>query len=687
VSGRTRGVGGGGTARRGDRAEGAAAARAGPQNPPTPTPSRSARRPLLDELARDARALVAPAVAVLAALWERAWGHALALGAGPLAARGAALWGQLAAAAVPPARDALARARAPAAEALRRAAPLAADALAAAARSPLAAGPLAYAGKWRRLVDAQLSGQPPLLVAALAVAVYLAAALAARLARGAWARHLNGRSRRQAFFDAVKAAPVVRWIVAAEQAKVLRSVRAGIVRDEATRLVALPAAGSPAEEVLRRMGAREARDVRAPGDRCTVSGTLYARGDECLSLMRKAYELFALTNPLHVDVFPSVRQMEAEVVAMTASFLGGGPAGGCPGVCGAMTSGGTESILSAVKASRDYVSARRHVPEPEMVLAESAHPAYFKAADMFRIRVVRVPVRRQDGYRLTAEAVARAVTRRTVVVVASAPGYPHGVVDDVAGIAAVAARRGACCHVDACLGGFFLPFARRAGRDVPPMDFSVPGVTSMSVDTHKFGMAHKGTSVVLYRDAALRRCQFTAVTDWSGGLYISPGFAGSKSGALIATAWAAMVYHGSEGYERLASELMDTRDVFLAGLRAAVPELEVVGDPAMSLVAFKVRDDLARKLNIYHVLDLVSRKGWHLSPLQRPAALHMCFTARSARSAEALVADLREAVTAALVGGAPKGGMAPVYGMAGSLPDRGAVADILLAYQDAMMEP
>lgn len=288
-------------------------------------------------------------------------------------------------------------------------------------------------------------------------------------------------------------------------------------------------------------------------------------------------------------------------------------------------------------------------------------------------------------FRLRASDVARAITRRTVLVVASAPGFPHGLVDDLEGIAAVTHRRGVCLHVDACLGGFFLPFARRAGRapNLRPFDFSLRGVTSMSVDTHKFGMAHKGTSVVLYRSPEIRRHQFTAITDWSGGLYISPGMAGSRSGALIATAWAAMLYHGSRGYEAIASQLLDARDVLVAGIRA-VPGAEVIGEPEMSVVAFRSVD---RAVDIYRVHEILTRKGWHLNALQRPPALHMCLTARSAGSAAALAHDVSEAfATVRAQPGAGSGGMAPVYGMAGTLPDRGAVADVLVAYQEVVLE-
>lgn len=368
---------------------------------------------------------------------------------------------------------------------------------------------------------------------------------------------------------------------------------------------------------------------------------------------------------------------------MTAALLGGGPAGD-PRVCGAMTSGGTESILSAVKTARDYMAATRGISDaPEMVVAESAHAAFIKAAEYFKIRLVRVPV--GPDFRLSGRAVARALSRRTVLVVASAPGFPHGVMDHVEDIAEVCRRAGVPLHVDACLGGFVLPFARDLGHPIPPFDFSVPGVTSMSVDTHKFGQAHKGTSVVLYRCPEVRRFQYTQVTEWTGGLYISPGFAGSRSGALIATAWAAMVHLGRDGYVAAARGVMAAAAQFAAGV-AAIDGLEVVGAPEMCVVAFR---SVEPGLNIYTVNDLLSARGWHLNALQRPAALHVCFTAAHSPAAVAeLVQDLGECVAGvrAHPGGGAADGMAPLYGMAATVPDRRIVGNFLVAYQDILLE-
>ncbi|KXZ51445.1 hypothetical protein GPECTOR_12g408 [Gonium pectorale] len=466
-------------------------------------------------------------------------------------------------------------------------------------------------------------------------------------------------------------------------------------------LTVLPSAGSPAQAVLAKLQQRAAADVKLSDGPSLLSGAVYMPAvGEHRSLLDAAHSLFSLTNPLHADVFPSVRQMEAEVVAMTAGLLGGGPGGANPNVCGAMTSGGTESILSAVKASRDFVAARRGITQPEMIIGVSAHAAYWKAAEYFKIKLHVVPVGRD--FRLHASSVRRRLNRNTVLVVASAPGFPHGLVDDVKGIAQLAARAGICCHVDACLGGFVLPFVRQLGGRVPPFDFSVRGVTSMSVDTHKFGMAHKGTSVVLYASPQLRARQYTRVTEWSGGLYISPGIAGSRPGALIASAWASLLHLGADGLRSATREIMAARDTLVSGIVTQVPELEVIGEPDMGVVAFRAaapaaaaaptRGSAAPPVNVYVLGDWLTERGWHLNALQAPPALHFCFTAMNARAAPALVAALRAGVDALLAdpgaaAAAAKSGSAPVYGMSNVSPDRGMVGEFLVAYQDVMLMP
>lgn len=558
----------------------------------------------------------------------------------------------------------------------RRLQPLATAALAAAAPR------VQTAARW---MDQQVAVLQPWQLVLLTVAATL---LAARLFRGMCAalRTLQDKGWQQLVAGFVLDLPLVRGRVRQQQAAVTAQIREDLRKkaaaaDGPASLRQLPKSGMAPNDVKRQLQYKEKEDMRFTDGDSRVSGTVYMSGAVHKQLLGEAYAMFALTNPMHSDVFPSVRKMEGEVVAMTASMLGGGTLGD-PGVCGSMTSGGTESILTAVKASRDYMAATRGITQPEMVIAVSAHAAFVKAAEYFKIRLIRLPV--GPDYRLSAAAVRRALSPRTVLVVASSPGFPHGVMDHVEDIAKVTRRRGVPLHVDCCLGGFVLPFAAKLGCRVPRFDFSVPGVTSMSVDTHKFGQAHKGTSVVLYRTSDIRQHQYTSITNWTGGLYISPGFAGSRSGALIATAWASMVHLGEEGYLRATDGMMKAAQLFVEGVNG-IDGIEVMGEPEMTVVAFKAS---RRGLDIYKVSELLGKRGWHLNALQHPAALHICLTAaHSPAIVELLLRDLREAVAEALKDPKAGGdGMAPLYGMAATVPDRRIVSQFLTAYQDALLE-
>ncbi len=294
--------------------------------------------------------------------------------------------------------------------------------------------------------------------------------------------------------------------------------------------------------------------------------------------------------------------------------------------------------------------------------------------------LVRVPV--DDGYRADLSTLAGAVTERTAVVVGSAPTFPHGVIDPIPQIAELAAERGVCCHVDACLGGFILPWAERLGYPVPPFDFRLPGVTSMSADTHKYGYAAKGSSVVLYRGNDLRQFQYYTVADWPGGLYLSPTFAGSRPGALSATCWAAMLSLGERGYTEAARRILETGARIRGGV-AAIGGLRVLGDP-LWVIAFTGDGD---DLDIFQVTENMSRRGWSLNGLQRPPAVHIAITLRHTLPgvADRFLADLRASVDEVRANPGVRTGLAPIYGMAAALPED-VVRDLLGGYLDMLFE-
>ncbi len=414
-----------------------------------------------------------------------------------------------------------------------------------------------------------------------------------------------------------------------------------------------------------------------------VSGTVYHGGNELASLIHQVYALTSHTNPLHADLWPSVSKFEAEIVAMTAAMLGAEAAQTMDPdarVCGTVTSGGTESILLAMKVYRDWARATRGVTEPEIVLPVTAHPAFDKAAHYLGMRTVRYPVR--DDYRADVDAAARAITKNTVVLVGSAPTFPHGVVDPIAELSTLAMEQGIGFHVDACLGGFVLPWAEKLGYPVPPYDFRLPGVTSISVDTHKYGYAAKGTSVVLYRSPDWRSYQYFTATDWPGGLYAAPTVAGSRPGALLAICWAVMISMGERGYLEATRRILETADFLREGI-CAIPELRVLGDP-LWIIAFT-----SDEVNIYRVMGGMERRGWRLTGLQFPPAVHIAVTLRHTVPgvAERFLTDLEAAVRDARKLPASEGGMAPVYGMAASLPFRSMVDDLLRRYLDLLYEP
>ena len=323
-------------------------------------------------------------------------------------------------------------------------------------------------------------------------------------------------------------------------------------RGRLTTHARLPQQGVPREQVLAdlELMADAERERWQSGQ---VSGAVYEGEPDHIEFLNSAYALHSQSNPLHLDVWPSAAKFEAEIVSMTAAMLGAGET--ADDVVGTVTSGGTESIMLAMRAYQGRGRAAG-IERPVMVLPETAHAAFDKAADAFGIEQRKLPV--TDGFIADPAAVAAAIDERTVVVVGSAPAFPHGLIDPIEQLSEIARERGVGFHTDGCLGGFILPWATRLGYDVPPFDFRLPGVTSMSADTHKFGYAAKGTSVVLYRGDDLRHHQYFTFTDWPGGLYATPTFAGSRPGGLSAACWAAMVAFGESGYLDATRRILDS---------------------------------------------------------------------------------------------------------------------------------
>uniref|UniRef100_A0A1D1YYE3 Sphingosine-1-phosphate lyase n=1 Tax=Anthurium amnicola TaxID=1678845 RepID=A0A1D1YYE3_9ARAE len=530
-----------------------------------------------------------------------------------------------------------------------------------------------YAARLRAAANAALSQYEPVALVAAPLLTLLAAWAVRSLL--SVVREKGAKAAVLSFFMAsVKLIPGVNSYIQAEKRKVVDKLQSGSKSKRGTWRTELPGVGLGVG-VLENLQEDKEKDVTWQG-KC--SGTVYIGGSESeghFTLINEAYSMFSHTNPLHQDIFRSVARYEAEVVAMTATMLGSNEKNSGGQICGNMTSGGTESILLAVKSSRDYMTMKNGISKPEMIIPESAHSAYDKAAQYFKIKVWRIPVNKD--FQADVKGIRQYINRNTILIVGSAPGFPHGIIDPIEELGELASSFGICFHVDLCLGGFVLPFARKLGYPIPPFDFSVKGVTSISADVHKYGLAPKGTSVVLYRNHEIRKHQFVAVTEWSGGLYVSPTVAGSRPGGLIAGAWAAMMSLGLEGYLENTRAVMEASKMIETGIKE-IPELFIIGRPDMTVIAFGSND-----VDIFEVNDIMSTKGWHLNALQRPNSVHICVTLQHVPVAKDFLEDLKESVKTVKDNPGPiSGGLAPVYGAAGKMPDRGLVEDLLIEFMD-----
>jgi glutamate/tyrosine decarboxylase-like PLP-dependent enzyme len=395
----------------------------------------------------------------------------------------------------------------------------------------------------------------------------------------------------------------------------------------------LPLHGLSKDEIVHRLDAKRSHDVRWQDGR--TFGMVYDGGESVHEVAEAAALMFLHENALNTQAFPSLGEIQREVVEATASLLHGENAAGF------MTSGGTESILCAVKAARERGRAERDITDPEMVLPTSAHAAFHKAAHYFGIVVRQVPVR--DDYRADVDAMAAQVNDNTVLVVGSAPQYPQGVIDPIPELAALAASAGASFHTDACMGGFVLPFMEMNGCSVPPWDFRVDGVTTISADIHKLGYAPKGASVILHRDKQLRRYQTFVFDDWLGGFYASPNIQGTRAGLPMATAWAVMHHLGVEGYRRLTQLTIETRERLEAGVRA-IEGLTVLGKPEAQLMAIAASEGHEDRVDVFAIGDALATRGWFHDRQTPPDTLHATVSIGNAPVVDDYLRDLADCV-------------------------------------------
>ena len=423
-----------------------------------------------------------------------------------------------------------------------------------------------------------------------------------------------------------------------------------------------------------------ARREDAQGDLGRVSGSLYSGDHEHYQFLSEVFANFAHANVLQRDMYPSATKFEGEIIAMTLAMLhGDAVAEFKPGqeAVGVLTSGGSESLMTAVLTYREQARTERGIVAPNIVLPVTAHVALQKGAHYFGIEVRKAPL--GPDHRVDVAAVRELIDSNTIALVGSAGDYGHGLIDPIVELGELALEHGIGLHVDGCLGGFLLPWLERAGYDVPLWDFRVPGVTSISADTHKYGYALKGTSVLLYRGRDLRRHQYFTVPVWPGGLYVSPGMAGSRSGGLIAATWASMVTMGAAGYLAAATEIGATAAKLKAGIRE-IPELEIFGDP-LFLVAFK-----SDVVDIYLVNDALTAAGWRMNALHLPAGLHFCVTRPNTKPgiADAFVADLAKAVEYAKARAGEPAQSGAMYGFGGTPQGEITLTALMSGFLDMM---
>lgn len=400
----------------------------------------------------------------------------------------------------------------------------------------------------------------------------------------------------------------------------------------------LPATGKPGQIILQELDEYKTEDVDWTSGR--VFGYVFDPGPDILDFAKQAYNRFLSENALDFTVYPSLLRLENELVGLMRSHVRGDDQ-----VVGNFSSGGTESILLAVKSARDYYRWKRpDITQPEMILPSTAHAAFHKAAHYLGLKVVSVPVNPMT-FRADLQAVQKQITPQTIFMAGSAPSYTQGVIDPIAELSQLALDHEIWFHTDACMGGFLLPYWKRLGQAVPDFDFALPGVSSLSVDLHKYAYTPKGASLVLYRNSDLRRFQMFAFSKWLGYTMINPTIQSTKTGGPLAAAWAVLQYIGDAGYLEFARQKLIATQQISRGIQK-IPELYLLAKPDMTLLSFA-----SREVNIFHIIDEMNLRGWYIQPSfsfeDTPANIHLSITLSNVDKTDQFCADLKDSVARA----------------------------------------
>jgi len=434
----------------------------------------------------------------------------------------------------------------------------------------------------------------------------------------------------------------------------------------------LPQQGRPEDDILSDLSGFSDKD---PDYKHGRTWSLVYHIDEAHDdFTARAYRMYSSANGLNPAAFQSLKRMESQIISIVAGLLHGGP-----DTCGVVTAGGTESCLMAVKTYRDMARKKKRISNPNMIIPATAHVAWFKAAGYFGVKAKLLPM--DKDLNTDISRLKRMIDRNTVMILGSAPEYPHGTIDPIAAMGEIAQARDIPMHVDACVGGFILPFMALNGVDLPDWDFRVPGVTSISADLHKYGYAAKGASTILYRDLDLLKHQMFVYQDWPGGVFASPALLGTRPGGAYAAAWAVLQKLGTEGYRDLARQTTQAVEILKSGIER-IDGLRILGHPQGPLLAF---GSSARNVNIFAVADQLELKGWSVNRVQNPDGIHAMVTAQHLAIADDYISDLEQAV--ATVRAHPelaRTGGAATYGMMAHVPLRGMVKDKVLDVFAAM---
>ena len=438
----------------------------------------------------------------------------------------------------------------------------------------------------------------------------------------------------------------------------------------------IPEIGLAQADVLEQLASHKHEDANYLDSK--TWSLVYHLNEEHTEFLKQSYGAYFSENALNPMAFKSLKQFETDIINMTGNMLNGGE-----DIVGTVTSGGTESCLLPVLAYRERARSKHRLRyRPEMIVPESVHVAWTKAAKYFNVKIHYAPLR--EDLRVDVAAVKKLINRKTIMLVGSAPSYPHGVIDPIEELGQLAQQHKLPFHVDSCLGGFLLPFMEKNGVNLPLFDFRVPGVTSMSADVHKYGFAAKGASTVLYRDMSYLKHQFFIDENWPGGVFASPALLGTRPGGAYAAAWSALHVLGENGYRQNAEKIMDITKRLQSGIRN-ISGLKILSNPDMSVFSYTSTDP---GLNIFAVGDQLEETGWHVDRLQKPDALHVMIVPGHEKVIDFYLSDLEQAVQ--VVRGNPglaSRGNAAMYGMIAHLPMRGMIKKEVMKMMEDMYSP